>query len=86
MTCCSALLRYPDKIYQRPHEFRLVELIFSLIIRENVPKSRFGNTVTEIWLACGLYNFLIGSTEFQLPKNMGTEPEIMFLGQLEGKM
>ena len=70
MTCCSALLRYPDEIYQCPH----------------VPKSRFGNTVTEIWLACGLYNFLIGSTEFQLPKNMGIEPEIMFLDELEGKM
>ena len=39
----------------------------------------FGSTVTEIWQQCGLYNFFIGSTEFQLPKNM-------FLGQLEGKM
>ena len=46
----------------------------------------FGSTVTEIWQQCGLYNFLIGSTESQLPKNMGIEPEIMFLGELEGKM
>ena len=46
----------------------------------------FGSTVTEIWQPCGLYNFLIGSTEFQLPKNMGIEPEIMFLDELEGKM
>ena len=51
-----------------------------------MPKSRFGNTVTDFRQPCGLYNFIIGSTEFQLPKNMGIEPEIMFLGQLEGKM
>ena len=78
-------------VFSRRLPWHAVVLFYDILMKStsqcpHVPKSRFGNTVTEIWLACGLYNFLIGSTEFQLPKNMGTEPEIMFLGQLEGKM